>query len=361
MKRRNWLNYFVFRNISIRKGRFFIATAAVALMVSVLTAFVVLSTGIRDKMSKELQSYGANMIITQSSGLPLSEEVKKQISSLEHVRGYKGHIYGTLSVGGHLIEVIGVKKEDFIGARIDGSFPSGEREVALGTRLSEALGITKGQSLKEDKTGMTFRVSGIFEKGSKEDSSLVMPLKNARRLFNIDGYSALLLNVDTRYMDNVRAEIKRLFPSLKVTTVRQVALAEQRLLRKIELLMVVVSVVVVFSAAITMGSTVGANIIERMEEIGLMKALGAMASEVRNFFLYEALISGIVGALSGSLLGIGVAELVSRTAFNSFVSVELKWLPLLILAGVLIAISATYIPVRRATAMRPSHILRGEG
>jgi len=361
MKKSRWLNYFVLKNITLRKGRFIIATSAVALTVAVLTAFVVLSTGIREKMSRELQSYGANMIITNSSGFAVTEDNVKKIASIEHVRGYKGHIYGILSIGGQDVEVIGIKEEDFSGARIDGAFPEGEHEIALGIKLSDALGIKKGQSLKEDKTGITFRVSGVFEKGSREDSAMLMPLETARKVFKIKGFSALLLDVDTRYIDTVRQEIQSAFPALRVTTVRKVAVAQQRLLKKIELLMIVVSAVVVFSAAITLGSTVGANIIERMQEIGLMKALGARASEVGLFFLYEALLSGIVGALSGTLIGVGVAEVVSTTAFNSLVSVKLKWLPLMVVAGVLIAVSATYMPVRRATATKPSHILRGEG
>ncbi len=361
MKKGSWLNYFVFKNIKLRKGRFFIAISAVMLTVAVLTAFVVLSTGIREKMSRELQSYGANMIVTTLTGLPLKEDVTKRIVSNPLVRGFKAHIYGTLTIRGQELEVIGVRKKDFKGVRLEGSFPEGGNQVIVGVKLAEALGIKKGQSLKEEKRGVTFRVSGIFERGSKADTAIVMDLATAREFFGIKGFSALLLNVDTRYISRFTSELKRDFPSLKITTVKQVALAEEKLLKKIELLMVVVSLVVVFSAAITMGSTVGANIIERMEEIGLMKALGARASEVGRFFLYEAMLSGIIGSLLGTLAGVAIAEAVSRTAFNSFVGVEIFWLPLLICLGVVIAVAATLLPVRRATSMRPSSILRGEG
>ena len=51
------------------------------------------------------------------------------------------------------------------------------------------------------------------------------------------------------------------------------------------------------------------SVLERLEEIGLFKALGASDGDVRWLFLIEAAWIGIVGGISGVLLGLAVAGL----------------------------------------------------
>ncbi|RMG66760.1 MAG: ABC transporter permease, partial [Nitrospirae bacterium] len=343
MTKSRWLRFFVLKSLLQRRGRFVIATASVMLTVAVLSALVVLSTGIRDKIGRELQSYGANMIITTERGLPIGEETIKEITAMPQVLNHKRHIYGQLKTEMGTVEVTGMKKEAFSGARLEGRFPEAEGEIMIGKRLSETLEIKQGDTLK-DLTGKgEFRVVGVFEKGSEEDSIAVIPLRVAQEVFRIKGASSLLLNVDARYLSSLKKTIEQRFKGLRVRTIRQIALAEERLLGKIELLMAVVSLVVLFSAVVTLGSTVGANIIERMEEIGLMKALGARASEVARFFLSEAVLFGIGGSLLGYPLGVGVAEIVSRSAFKSYVTVNLLWFPLLVVVGLVVSVSATYM------------------
>ncbi len=361
MEKLRWLGYFLIKSIAQRKGRFLIASLAVMLATAVLTAFLLLSVGVRQKMSMELQRYGANMVITDKRGYPINHQIiDKLLSATGKIRSYQEHIYGTFRINGQTFEVTGMNKDALQGARLNGHFPVRANEVAVGVRLKDALQLELGDSIKDESTGESFKVSGIFEKGTKEDSSFVIDLSVARRLFNIKGVSALFLNVDTRYLDTFKKEIQKEFPFLRVKTIKQVALAEERLLRKIELLMIIVSVVVLFSAVVTLGSTVGANIIERMEEIGLMKALGARGADVKGFFLVEAVLFGALGAVTGFFVGIAVAEAVSKSAFNSFVSINPLWFPVLFLLSIGVSVFAAYLPVRGAMGLKPSQILRGE-
>lgn len=361
MARIKWLGYFLLKSIAQRRGRFVISSIAVMLFTALFTAFVVLSGGMRQKMDKELQRYGANMIITDKRGFPIDHKVLDEILDVsDRIKSHQEHIYGTIRINGSTVEVIGMKRESLQGARLLGRFPTRANEIALGRRLQDAFGIKTGDRITDEKSGRSFLITGIFEKGTKEDTSVIMDMSAAKGFFEIDGVSALLLNVDTRYIDSIAGIIKKRFPSLRVKTIKQVAMAQQRLLHKIELLMLLVSVVVLFSAVVTLGSTVGANIIERMEEIGLMKALGAVNTDVKSFFLSEALIFGTVGGISGWFVGVLVAEAVSKSAFNSLVGVNLMWFPAVLLFSVFISVFAAYLPVRQTTRLKPSQILRGE-
>jgi lipoprotein-releasing system permease protein len=55
------------------------------------------------------------------------------------------------------------------------------------------------------------------------------------------------------------------------------------------------------------------RIVERTEEIGILKALGARPESVQAVFVLEGLLIGIVGATIGTLLGLLVSENVNET------------------------------------------------
>jgi len=356
-----WFLYFLKRSVSERKGRFLIAAAAVMLTVSVVTSLATLSLGIRDKMGIELKQYGANMIITDRSGRELDLPVANGIVAMqEYVKGASFQIYGSTTLKNAVVEVIGTEPTKMTGYRLYGTLPRTSDELMVGVNLKDALKIKQGDVLRFDASPVEFRVTALFEKGSDEDFTLVMPIEGARKLLGVAGVSAILLNADTKLLPEAEAAFLRNYPFLEVKTLRQVAVAEERILGRIQLLMLLVTGVVLFSSIIALGSTMGANVIERREEIGVMKSLGATRKHIRDFFMSEAAAAGLVGALAGYLVGIVSAEVVSKTAFGSFIPVNLLVAPLAVLLGVFIAILSTYLPVRDAMKVVPAQILRGE-
>lgn len=338
-----------------------ISAAAVMLTVAVVTALGTISLGVREKMGAELRQYGANMIVTEPSGGLIDLAAARDIrAATEHLLGSAFHVYGMSSIKGKRVEIIGMDVTTAAGYRLTGQLPRSGSELMVGINLKDALGIAPGNSLLFDGQRMPFRVSALFEKGSDQDNALILPLEAAQALLGAQGVSAVLLNADSRRINDVEASLRGRYPGLQVKTLRQVAVAEVRILGRVQLLMLLVTGVVLLSSIITLGSTMGANVIERMEEIGLMKAIGASRSDIRRFFVSESALAGLSGAVAGFLAGILAAEAVARTAFGSFVQVSPLLFPGAIALGVMIAVASTYFPVRDAMNAAPAEILRGE-
>jgi len=358
----SWFFYFLKKAIRQRFSRFIISAAAVMLTVSVVTALMTLSLGIREKMGQVLRQYGANMIVTDASGGIIDMETARAVADVsDAVRDRSFQLYGTVSVEDRQIEIIGMEMEKLSGYRIDGAVPRGDDEVLAGVGLRDVLKIPKGNEFSfEEPRRVRMRLSGYFEKGADEDSMLIMPLDGLQGVMGVEGVSAVLLNVDSRFLEDVERAVVTAFPALQVRTLRQVAVAERKVLAKIQLLMIIVTAVVLFSSVIALGSTMGANVLERMEEIGLMKAIGATPGDIRKFFMAEAALAGLSGALCGYGMGILIAELVSRTAFHSWVPVSFIVVFLAITLGMSIAVLSTMLPVRDAMNVIPARILRGE-
>lgn len=326
-----------------------------------VTALVTVSTGVRERMGEHLRQYGANMIVTSSSGRDFDASWVEDIRSASaHIKAASPHVYGAAAVQGGSVEIIGMGPDNMKGYRIKGRTPISRDEIMIGANLKNVLHVDEAGRIWFDGRAEPYTVTGVFERGTEEDSSIVMPLEAAQTLLNTKGISAVFLNGDTRYIADIEAAITTRFPSLQVKTLRQVAVAEERLLGRIELLMLIVSMAVLLTSVVSLGSTMGATVLERMEEIGLMKAIGADHRHIRRFFIAEAALAGLVGAVSGCIVGILAAEAVSQTAFGKFIPVH-PGVPICAIAvGVLVSVLSAYFPVRDAVRVVPAVILRGE-
>ncbi len=105
-------------------------------------------------------------------------------------------------------------------------------------------------------------------------------------------------------------------------------------------------------------------VVERRQQIGVLRAMGFQRSQVQLSFLLE---SSFV-ALLGIAIGIGLGLALSRNVINGFaeqvpgVRYEIPWLQVLLLAGLayLSSLLTTFVPARQASRVPPAEALRFE-
>ena len=102
-----------------------------------------------------------------------------------------------------------------------------------------------------------------------------------------------------------------------------------------------------------------ANIMERIQEIGLRRAIGAKKRDIRNQFLLESVSICFVGGALGVLLGLGVSALVSAVAGLPMV---IAWESTALSFGISLGVGVTFglMPAMRAANVDPIDALRGE-
>jgi len=104
-----------------------------------------------------------------------------------------------------------------------------------------------------------------------------------------------------------------------------------------------------------------ANIAERRQEIGLRKALGARASEIRLQFLLEAIFISSAGSIAGAFFAIGLVA--SAAIFiQDFVNLNISWtaVAFALLASSAVGLLFGYQPASRAADLHPVEALRTE-
>jgi putative ABC transport system permease protein len=121
-------------------------------------------------------------------------------------------------------------------------------------------------------------------------------------------------------------------------------------------------------SAIGMFNTMTIALLERTNEIGIMKAIGASNSDIRLLFLVESILIGFFGGLGGLIIGIGGTKVINLF-FNVFASrmggqsMEIFYTPMWFVAFImifstLIGFFTGVYPARRAEKLNPLMALR---
>lgn len=209
-----------------QKRRKLLAGIAITLGVAVATAMIAVATDIGDKISRELRSYGANLLVTPqedsldveigglnlkppSDGAFLSEADLPKIKGMfwrNNIVGFSPMLPATVPlgdansstqlplIGTYFARTVTFGKESFItGVRtthpwwkVQGSWPADDSEdVLLGERLAAKLNKHPGDSI--ELAGETHHVAGILSTGAGEDAEIVAPIALAQHIIGRPG------------------------------------------------------------------------------------------------------------------------------------------------------------------------------
>lgn len=253
---------------------------------------------------------------------------------------------------------------------------------------------TVGQTLRVFPAGpsmgivkaLPLAVTGIVSTGGAEDQGILVPLNVAQSITNRPGafrqlfVSALTKPADTfserdplkmtpteydkwycsPYISSISLQIRQVLPGVDVRTIRRVADTEGRVLSRVGLLLWIVTLAALAAAALAVAATSATTVLERRDEIGIMKAIGATNTLVAGIFLAEQLMLAIVGGTLGFVLGTALARILGESVFGIPATLRIVLLPVVLGLAAIVAITGSLIPLRRASHFNPAPILRGE-
>jgi hypothetical protein len=185
-----------------------------------------------------------------------------------------------------------------------------------------------------------------------------------------DGYESMVVRaVDLTAVPAVTESVEAL--DLNVQTLEGILDVANQVLGLLQALLGSVGGLALLVAALGVANTMMMAIYERTREIGVLKALGASAGEIRRLFTIEAgmigLIGGIVGLIFGSLLGKLVDWIAHRYLISEgitgvgSISIVPWWLAVgAVVFAAVIGILAGLYPAARAARLDPVTALRHE-
>lgn len=344
------------KSLWVRKEKFLIAVIAIMLGAAMVASLLTISLDIKERMGKELRSYGANLIILPKEG----EYIDEFIPEHPAIIGFAPFIYFKAEVKSKKIDFAGTNFEAARKMnpwwRTDGTFP-GTHEVLTGINAAKKLELKTGDSLSIMGNTGSFKVSGVLDTGTSDDDKIFIDFEDAKQISGKNGATSIQVSVlgdieeVITYLENRNYNVKK---------IRQVSESEKALLDKTQLLMSLVAFFVLSSASLGLLSTMITSVLERSREIGLMKALGCGNNRLAAIFLAEAGVMGVAGGVTGYFIGLLLAQFIGLEIFDMQISVRPEVFLLTIAASILVAFAGSLLPVRRALSIDPVVILRGE-
>ena len=247
-----------------------------------------------------------------------------------------------------------------LGVDVDAVSGATVSSQAVIDALNNARAVTKGNAAAEKSAYC--EVTGILDTGGEEEAYIFMSLNDLSQLTgdNRLDVAELSISADAEQLESIADTISNAELGLNPRLVKRVTRSETAVLGKLQALVFLVTVVVLLLTTICVSTTMMAVVSERRREIGLRKALGASDSSIREEFLGEGLFLGSLGGLLGAALGFVFAQVVSVNVFGSSITFQPLLLPITLLVSMLIAAVSCLLPIKRAVAIDPAIVLKGE-
>jgi putative ABC transport system permease protein len=267
-------------------------------------------------------------------------------------------------------------------------FSDDAQECLVGEKLLKRAGIKLGDELQVSRSNenLSLKVVGVVATGGSEDDGIVAPIAVAQRLAQQPGkyhqlyVSALtkpeddfarrnpkMMNADeferwscAAYVSSIAYSIQQVLPGSDVRVIHRVADGEGRILSRVQLLLWFVTLAALLAAALAVGASSAASVIERRSEIGLMKALGAGSGTIGFLLAAEQLLLALAGGAVGYVIGIVLARVVGQKIFGVAPQPSLLVLAVIVGLAAAVTLAGSAIPLRRAARYEPAPILRGE-
>ena len=212
---------------------------------------------------------------------------------------------------------------------------------------------------------------GASPHGMDMDNRVVVPLSTAmRRLYNTTALGMIRLYVDDPdRLDEVSASVTAILrerhhitppqeDDFRVTNSMAMAGTVKGVSKTLTTFLLLLA-----SISLVVGGLVIANIMlisvnERKKEIGIRRAFGAKARDIRQQFLGEALIVTLCGGIGGTILGIAISLAIAGIKKMPAV---LSWEPfvLAIVFSAAVGIVAGLQPARKAAGLDPVNAIKG--
>lgn len=361
--------------------------AGLAVGVAALVAVVTTTGAFSRSVSKELDSYGFNIVAYPAtanlsvsyggmtvSGTGVSQFKAMKKADVEKIKALpEAKLIGAVSpkalrsadIDGKKALVIGV---DF-GAeravkkwwRVGGSMPKAEDQVIVGYTAARLLGLKTGERFVLGDS--TAKVSGILEDtGSQDDGVIFADLDTVWRTLGRPSEVDVveITAKDSKDVDRIVAAVSKAVPDATVSSVKKAVEYKQTTMDTLGRFGIGVTALVIIVSGFVVFATMMGSVRDRTTEIGVFRAVGFRRTHVSQIIRYEAVLlslaAGVIGSIAGLFLAFGLPKAVGIEG----IVVEPDILAMVggILSAVAVGTVATILPARKAADMDPAEALK---
>ncbi|HWI63107.1 MAG TPA: ABC transporter permease [Symbiobacteriaceae bacterium] len=358
------LGWLVVRFLGARWSRSVLTALGVALGVGLLTAVTALGATLRDTLAERSRaSYGAYDFAAWYPDRPMdAEEQQTWQQRVPDVRYAVPILVDGPYVG------IGAYPKRVRGYSLEAGRYPGPGEFAARRSVAEGLGVRLGESATLSIGGRSVPVKlvGVRAPGApgplEPPDALFFDLNWLQEQTGKAGQATLQLYGATTDRLLGYANLEAVQPGIQIFLN---APAGNRTLEALQVYANVFGVIALLAGLYLTASFFYTSVFERMRDLSILRAVGAVPQQTERMVLQEAAVLGLLGGVAGLGLGLGAAGALLGAAaagvgLAATPHMVLPWLPLLgeTALGVVVAVVAARRPAKTAGALRPLQAMR---
>lgn len=323
----------------------------------------------------------ATLMLKGGTGLRyINEEILKQISGRKEVEKVTPMLMQVIfdpnkGQNGGLAAYLGVDPETFPSMKpflkfVQGTWFSKDDaySAVLGYEVAELEQREVGDYLLIPEKNIKLKIVGVLQRsGGQDDGTIFVPLKTVQSIF---GKQKMLTGAGVKVIKGIDIgkfeETLYSLPDVQVVSMIQVRDTIMNLVSTAKIFVISIAVIAVLIAIIGVINTILMSVFERFEEIGILKSIGAMPSDIFKLIWLETLVMCSIGGLIGMIMAFltsRLTEFLIRNWLPYAPSGELLQidLPLVVLTAIILlfvgGISGIY-PAFLASRVRPIETIR---
>lgn len=370
-----------------RPMRAILSSLGIAIGIAAMIAVIGISTSSQALIKDKLSALGTNLLTVTAGTDVLGQDAPLPPDAVALVRRIPDVLHvsstGTLDTiaifrspevdpgrtGGLTVAAADLDLLEATGARVmrgswlnesTAQYPA----VVLGRGTAERLGIGTVGSLVW-LGGHQFTVVGILESSPlapELDSTALVGEPIAASLFDHDGAPTTIYERST---EASVSQVRKLLPptihpdspsQVQVSRPSDALAAKNTVDQAFTGLLVGVGSIALLVGGIGVANTMVISVLERRQEIGLRRSLGATRKHIRMQFLFEAMLLSALGGVAGAVLGWVITAVVART--NGWCLAIPPEVPALgVVVTILVGAVAGVLPAVRASRTSPTAAL----
>ncbi|HEU5234844.1 MAG TPA: FtsX-like permease family protein [Terriglobales bacterium] len=365
--RRSMFFHLLRRGLLGRGNRPVIALIALTIAATIITAMLNLYYGLESKLNRDFRAYGANVTVAAPEGSILPPEAFEKAQQILPPGSLVVRFAFAIAHAsdGSAIVIAGTdfsKLQNLDKWWLVSKWPTRTDEAIVGVKAEPHISPSNGSfDLNFSDRTLHLIEATTVRTGAEEENRIYISLPGFE---SWTGVQPSLLEVSVPgSRQQVNAAIRQLqsaFPSMQVRPVRQLLEAQGAVITRMRSVMLASTLLITLMVALCVFSTLTSSVLERRRDFAVMKAIGSSQTTVNGLFAGEAVVIALIAALSGYLLGSGLAAWISKANFYTAVTPRIAVLPLVIACSVALALLAALLPLAQLQGIEPAGILKGE-
>lgn len=324
------------RNLAARKARSALTLIGIAIGMTAVVALISLSLGAQRAIERQFAKLGVDVIlVVPAGGLGEPRPAKLDLSILKNIAGVR-------SVGAIRREILPVKSastqgfltivgiQSFDESKLFGGlelaqgrlFLSQEDEVVLGEGAARDLKVMLGDNITIQNR--VFRVVGFLKptRNEQDDYALYVSLERLEELVDEKGLISVVFvraapdRDPTALAQEIQKALRESVAEREflVQSSKQLSDLVSGVLTVLRWTLGAIAGISLLVGGIGLTNTMLMAILERTHEIGILRAIGAGREHIIILFLLESSLLGLLGGLTGLIVGGAIAQSVAMAA-----------------------------------------------